>query len=55
MEQAVFLPHCAWFLIQTDVFWYRDGGTAWDEIAFPGGHVEPGESFMGFRVYNGDR
>ena len=28
-------------------FWFRERiGTAWDGIAFPGGHVEQGESFV---------
>ena len=46
MEQAIFTTLCmvsdpiGRVLVQERV------GTAWDGIAFPGGHVEPGESFV---------
>lgn len=46
MEQVVFTTLCmvcdqaGHILVQERI------GTAWDGLAFPGGHVEPGESFV---------
>lgn len=63
MEQAVFTTMCMVCDNQNKVLLQERIGTAWDGIAFPGGHVESGESFVesvireikeetGYRIYN---
>ena len=46
MEQAVFTTLCMVYDNQNRVLVQERHGTAWDGIAFPGGHVEQGESFV---------
>lgn len=46
MEQAVFTTLCMVSDPDGRVLVQERIGTAWDGIAFPGGHVEPGESFV---------
>ena len=45
MEQVIFTTLCMIYDDQDRVLVQKRSGTAWDGIAFPGGHVEPGESF----------
>lgn len=45
MEQAVFTTLCMLCDTQNRILVQERIGTSWDGIAFPGGHVEPGESF----------
>lgn len=46
MEQAVFTTLCMVSDPDGRVLVQERVGTAWDGIVFPGGHVEPGESFV---------
>lgn len=46
MEQAVFTTLCMVSDSNSRVLVQERVGTAWDGLAFPGGHVEPGESFV---------
>lgn len=46
MEQAIFTTLCMVCDNQNRVLVQERIGTSWDGIAFPGGHVEPGESFV---------
>lgn len=46
MEQAIFTTLCMVYDSQNRVLIQERRGTAWDGIAFPGEHVEPGESFV---------
>ncbi len=46
MEQAIFTTMCMVCDNQNRVLLQERTGTSWDGIAFPGGHVEPGESFV---------
>lgn len=46
MEQAVFTTLCMVSDQKGRVLLQERSGTAWDGIAFPGGHVESGESFV---------
>lgn len=46
MEQAIFTTLCMVYDNQNRVLVQEHHGTAWDGIAFPGGHVEQGESFV---------
>lgn len=46
MEQAIFTTMCMVCDNQNRVLLQERTGTAWDGIAFPGGHVELGESFV---------
>lgn len=46
MEQAIFTTLCMVYDDKGKVLVQERSGTAWDGIAFPGGHVEPGESFV---------
>lgn len=46
MEQAIFTTLCMVYDNQNRVLVQERHGTAWDGIAFPGGHVERGESFV---------
>ena len=45
MEQAIFTTLCMVCDDKGKVLVQERSGTAWDRIAFPDGHVEPGESF----------
>lgn len=47
MEQAVFTTLCMIYDTDGQVLVQERSGTAWDGTAFPGGHVEKGESFVG--------
>lgn len=46
MEQAIFTTLCMIYDNQDQILVQERIGTAWDGIAFPGGHVEQGESFV---------
>lgn len=46
MEQAIFTTMCMVCDSRNRVLLQERTGTSWDGIAFPGGHVEPGESFV---------
>lgn len=46
MEQVIFTTLCMVSDPNGRVLVQERVGTAWDGIAFPGGHVEPGESFV---------
>lgn len=46
MEQAIFTTLCMVYDNQDNILVQERIGTAWDGIAFPGGHVEQGESFV---------
>ena len=46
MEQAIFTTLCMVYDNQNRVLVQERHGTAWDGIAFPGGHVGQGESFV---------
>lgn len=46
MEQAIFTTLCMVYDNQDQILVQERIGTAWDGIAFPGGHVEQGESFV---------
>ena len=46
MEQAIFTTLCMVYDNQDQILVQERKGTAWDGIAFPGGHVEQGESFV---------
>ncbi len=46
MEQAIFTTLCMVYDNQGKILVQERIGTAWDGIAFPGGHVEQGESFV---------
>ena len=46
MERAVFTTLCMVYDQEGRVLVQERRGTQWDGLAFPGGHVEPGESFV---------
>ncbi len=46
MEQAIFTTLCMVYDNQDQILVQERIGTAWDGIAFPGGHVEQEESFV---------
>ena len=46
MEQAIFTTLCMVCDREGRVLMQRRTGTNWAGVAFPGGHVEPGESFV---------
>lgn len=46
MEQAIFTTMCMVCDNQNRVLLQERTGTSWDGMAFPGGHVELGESFV---------
>ena len=46
MERAVFTTLCMVYDQEGRVLVQERRGTRWDGLAFPGGHVEPGESFV---------
>lgn len=46
MEQAVFTTLCMVYDSEGQVLVQERNSTAWNGIAFPGGHVEQGESFV---------
>lgn len=45
MEQAIFTTLCMVYDDQNRILVQNRCGTGWDGLAFPGGHVEAGESF----------
>lgn len=45
MEQAIFTTLCMVYDDQNRILVQERHGTGWDGLAFPGGHVEMGESF----------
>ncbi len=45
MESAVFTTLCMVYDDQNRILVQDRHGTSWDGLAFPGGHVEAGESF----------
>ena len=45
MEQAIFTTLCMVYDDQNRILVQQRHGTGWDGLAFPGGHVEAGESF----------
>lgn len=45
MEKAVFTTLCMVYDDQNRILVQERHGTGWDGLAFPGGHVEAGESF----------
>lgn len=46
MEKAIFTTMCMVYDDQNRVLVQERIGTSWDGVAFPGGHVEQGESFV---------